>query len=272
MNMLKIARCGILEKRKEQAAAQGKVALLLAAAVIALSIAPFAVCAGESASVTAEAAISVNTCEGELRAVSPKDIEYSPSWSGVNDAGSYVVIEKVEHAGMFNAATSTVTTCASDAEGAFSYSTGDSEPCVRFIHRVYDAGGTEIGTPLVRDVSFGVSSSPGEAAFVDSRTNSLQEAVAAGRVDNLAYSTAWATNAASVTISAVMLSGKGGTPVSTNSFFTAVADAEGRTSMRGIGTGFWRLLCSVEDGSGEPLLEYLTDEFEKKCGFFLIVR
>ena len=72
MNMLKIARCGILEKRKEQAAAQGKVALLLAAEVIALSIAPFAVCAGESASVTAEAAISVNTCEGELRAVSPR--------------------------------------------------------------------------------------------------------------------------------------------------------------------------------------------------------
>ena len=112
MNMLKIARCGILEKRKEQAAGRSKVALLLAAAVIALSIAPFAACAGESTSVTAEAAISVNTCEGELRAVSPKDIEYSPSWSGVNDAGSYVVIEKVEHAGMFNAATSTVTTCA----------------------------------------------------------------------------------------------------------------------------------------------------------------
>lgn len=256
---------------KEQAAAQGKVALLLAAAVIALSIAPFAVCAGESASVTAEAAISVNTCEGELRAVSPRDIEYSPSWSGVNDAGSYVVIEKVEHAGMFNAATSTVTTCAADAEGAFSYSIGDGEPCVRFIHRVYDAGGTEIGTPLVRDVSFGVSSSPGEAAFVDSRTNSLQEAVASHDV-NLTYSTAWATSAASVTISAVMLSGKGGTPVSTNFFFSAVADAEGTTSMRSVGTGFWRLLYTAEDASGEPLLEYLTDEFEKKGGFFLIVR
>ena len=257
---------------EEQTASQSKVALMLAAAAIALSIAPFAAYAGESASVTTEAAISVNTCEGELRAVSPKDIEYSPLWGGVTNEGAYVVIEKVEHAGMYNAATSTVTTCAADAEGAFSYSTGDGEPCVRFIHRVYDTGGTEIGTPLVRDVSFGVSSSPGEAAFVDSRTNSLQEAVAVGRVDNLAYSTAWATNAASVTISAVMLSGKGGTPVSTNSFFTAVADAEGVTSMRGVGTGFWRLLCSVEDGSGEPLLEYLTDEFEKKGGFFLIVR
>ena len=56
---------------EEQTASQSKVALLLAAAAIALSIAPFAACAGESASVTAEAAISVNTCEGELRAVSP---------------------------------------------------------------------------------------------------------------------------------------------------------------------------------------------------------
>lgn len=257
---------------KEQTASQSKVALMLAAAVIALSIAPFTACADESVSVTAKVAISVNTCEGEMRAVSPKDIEYSPFWGGVTNEGAYVVIEKVEHAGMFNAATSTVTTCAADAEGAFSYSTGDGEPCVRFIHRVYDAGGTEIGTPLVRDVSFGVSSAPGEAAFVDSRTNSLQEAVAAGKVDNLTYSTAWATNAANVTISAVKLSGKGGTPVSTNSFFSAVADAEGTTSMCSVGTGFWRLLYTAEDASGETLLKYLTEEIVKKGGFILIVR
>jgi hypothetical protein len=37
MNMLKIARCGILEKRKEQAAGRSKVALLLAVAAIAFS-------------------------------------------------------------------------------------------------------------------------------------------------------------------------------------------------------------------------------------------
>jgi hypothetical protein len=253
MNLLKIARGGIL-------------------VAIALFLMPFVAHADETASATAQQAISVNTYEGELRTVLPKDIYYSPSWCGEVEQGAYVVIEKVEHAGMFNAVTSTVTTCAADAELSFNYSADEGEPCVRFIHRVYSSEGQEIGTTLVRDVSFGVSSSPSVAVFADSRTNSLQEVVAAGRVDNLAYSTAWATNAASVTISAVMLSGKGGTPASTNSFFMAVADAEGRTSMRGVGMGFMRLLYIVEDASGETLLEYQTDEFKKKGGFFLIVR
>lgn len=241
-------------------------------AVACASVAGISLLNAETASSMSDQAISVNTCEGELRAVSPKDVEYSPSWCGEGEQGAYVVLEKVEHAGMNNAVTTTVTTCVADAEGAFSYSTGGGEPCVRFIHRVYSGGGQEIGTPLVRDVSFGVSSSPGEAVFADSRTNSLKEAVAAGRVDNLAYSTAWATKAANVTISAVMLSGRGGTPVFTNSFFTVEADAEGVTSMRGVGTGVWRLLCTAEDASGEILLEYQTDEFEKNGGFFLIVR
>lgn len=258
MNVLKFAR------------GRGLLTAVLSCSVAALGT--VAMADAETASATA-AKIAVNTCGGEIRAVAPKDIEYSPLWGGVTNEGAYVVIEKVEHAGMFNAVTSTVATCAADAESAYSFSPGaEDSPCVRFVHRVYDGGGTEIGTPLVRDVSFGVSSAPGEAAFVDSRTNSLQEVVAAGRVDNLAYSTAWATNAASVTISAVMLSGKGGTPVSTNSFFSAVADAEGVTSMRGVGMGVMRLLYTAEDASGEPLLEYLTDEFEKKGGFFLIVR
>ena len=121
---------------KEQAAGSGKVALLLPAAVIALSVLTFAAYADESASATAEQAISVNTCEGEMRAVSPKDVEYSPSWCGVESNGTHVVIEKVVHAGMHNAATSTVTTCAADAEGAFSYSTGDGDPCAVYTPRL----------------------------------------------------------------------------------------------------------------------------------------
>ena len=212
--------------------------------VAALCGAPFVANADvETASATAAATFAADTRGGTIRAMSPCSVEYSPSWGGVADEGAYVVIEKVEHAGMFNAITSTVTTCAADAEAAFSYSTGDGEPCVRFIHRVYSSGGTEIGTPLVRDVSFGVSSSPGVAVFADCRTNSLQEAVSAGGTVNLAYSTDWATDAASVTISAVRLSAKDGDDLSTNTFFSAAASAEGVTAMRGgwtrlVGGGF----------------------------------
>ena len=257
---------------KEQAAGERKVALLLFAAAIALSALTFAAHADESASATAELAISVNTCEGELHTVSPKDVEYSPSWCGEMEQGAYVVIEKVEHAGMYNAVTSTVTTCAADAEGAFSYSTGNGEPCVRFIHRVYSSEGQEIGTPLARDVSFGVSSSPSAAVFADSRTNSLQEAVTAGMVDNLTYSTTWATNAALVAIKSIHLSDHGGVPISTNGMFSAIAPAEGETNMCTIGRGWARLLCQISGGSGDVLLEYLTDEFKMKGGLFIMVR
>lgn len=243
----------------------GFVAAACAAVAVLLPLASLA----ETASATAALAIAVNTCDGGLRAVSPKDLEYSPGWCGEESDGSYVVIEKVLHAGMYNAVTSVVTTCDADAEGAYSYSVGSGDdPCVRFIHRVYSSGGEEIGTALVRDVAFGVSSSPGAAAFADCRAESLRETVASGATANLTYDTAWATNAAAVTISAVKLTGENGSGTATNAMFAAAADASGTTVAR-LSKGWWRLLCRIDGDGGDPLLEYASGDFKIKGGLII---
>ena len=241
---------------------------------IAAAICAAAVCAAtqlpaETASATAALAIAVDTRDGEQRAVSPKDIEYSPDWGGVSADGAYVVIEKVVHAGMYNAVTSTVATCTADTEGAYSYSVGNGEPCVRLIHRVYSSGGTEIGTPLVRDVAFGVPSSPGAAAFADCRPESIREIVAAKGTANLTYDTAWTANASAVTISAVKLTGESGSEITTNTIFTAAADAYGETPLRGLAPGWWRLLCRIDGEGDDSLLEYSAGDFRIKGGFII---
>lgn len=225
----------------------------------------------DSATATADATFAADTRSGTIRAISPCAVEYSPSWGGVTNEGAYVVIERVVHADMPNVATSVVATCEADAEGGCAYAVADGdERCVRLIHRVYSGGGTEIGEPLVRDVSFGYRSAQGTAFAADSRTNSLQEAVNAGADVNLAYSTDWAAGAAAVSIKAVKLSGKGGAPTATNAMFAAAADAEGATPMRGIGGGWWRILYQATDSSGDVLLEYLTAEFKRKGGFLMV--
>ena len=94
--------------------ARGRGLLTAAFSCSVAALGTVAMAGAETASATA-ATIAVNTCSGEIRAVAPKDIEYSPLWGGVTSEGAYVVIEKVEHAGMFNAVTSTVITCAAAA-------------------------------------------------------------------------------------------------------------------------------------------------------------
>ena len=229
---------------------------------------------GAQAATGAAEAIAVDTRSGDIRTIAPCEIQYSPNWCGVEESGAHVVIEKVEHAGMFNAVTSTVATLTADCEGGFNFALGAEDArCVRFIHRVLNSGGTEIGDPLVRDVGFGVvSTTPIDSMVADCRTNSLLEAVADGNTVNLTYSTAWATNAAAVSIKSIQLSGKGGVPVTTNDMFDAEAPAEGATPMHGCGRGWARLLCLVTGSTGDVLLEYLTDEFNSSGGFFIIVR
>ena len=228
----------------------------------------------DSISATASSAVPIDTRGGDARIIgSSLGIGYDPSWSGVTNAGAYVKIEKVEHVGMFNVTTSVVAICATDASGVqmLSPGTGDS-PCVRLIHRVYSFEDVEIGSRLVRDVAFGCETVAGSASKVDCRASSLQEAVAAHEA-TLAYSTLWATNAVSLTISATLLSGQGGTPVSSKTLFSRVANAEGDLPLRGLGSGWWRLTCSIADASDAPLLEYETDEFlYKSKAFILIVR
>lgn len=244
----------------------------LLSAVSASAALPYVVVADEPVTAWADA-ISVEIRANECRTISPCAIGYSPVWGDVTNEGAYVVLEKVERAGMYDAMTNTLATFAADASGEYSYTVGNGdEQCVRLIHRVYSSGGVEIGTPLVRDVLFGTRSSPGAAFVADSRTNSLQLAATSGSPVNLSYSTAWATNAAAVAIKAVMLSGKDGSPVATNVMFSAVADTEGTTQMCGLSLGWWRLLCEVSDGSGDALIEYLTDEFKLQGGFIMSVR
>jgi hypothetical protein len=102
-------------------------------------------------------------------------------------------------------------TCAADVEGAYSYAlVAAGEPCVRLIHRVFSEDGAMIGDPLVRDIAFGISSEESPGTVVDCLPDSLRDAAAAYKRVNLSYSSAWAANAASVSISAVALSGKGG--------------------------------------------------------------
>lgn len=221
---------------------------------------------GES-SVTAwaEDTIAVDVRTDECRAVGQAVIGYSPSWGGITNAGAYVVLQKV-----VGGVTTTVDTFAADAEASYSYAPGDGDSSfVKFIHRVYSSGGVEIGEPLVRDVAFGYRSAEGAEFVADSRADSLQLAVKERKPVALAYSTAWATNAAAVSVFAVQLSGSGGVPTATNAMFSAAADAEGMTPMRGVGMGWWRLVCQVKGESGDTLIEYRTDEFKAPGGLIL---
>ena len=217
---------------------------------------------------TAEDVIPVDVRQGPVRAVGSVDVGYSPVWGGVTNAGAYVRLQKV-----VNGVTNTVATFDAEAASICSYTPdGGDGNFVRLIHRVFSSGGEEIGEPLVRDVVFGFSSVSEAGISADSRTNSLQLAVDERRSVALAYSTAWATNAAAVSIGAVRLSGQGGTPTATNVMFTASADAEGYAMMGCMGKGWWRLLCRSTDGKGGTLLEYLTAEFKMPGGIVIYFR
>jgi len=207
------------------------------------------------------------------QAISPCDVRYSPAWAAAtNVPGAYVVLKKTELSGRSAEATSTLATGAADASGSYSLSVAEGgERCVRLTHEVRAADGSVLHT-MTSDVSLGYQSAAGAAFVADSRTNSLQLAASSHAPVSLSYSTAWATNAAAVSISAVKLSGKGGAATATNTVFSAAAAAEGATPLGAVGDGWWRLLCRVADGSDGTLLEYLTEEFKMPGGLLLIVR
>lgn len=207
------------------------------------------------------------------QSLSQCDIVYSSSWAAAtNIPGAYVVLSKTEMLGRSVETTDALLTGSEGGEGVYALSVEDcGERCVRLTHEVRASGGAVVST-LTSDIAFAYQSEGDTTFMADSRTNSLQEVVDAGAPVNLTYSTAWATNAAAVSIKAVQLSGFGGVPVATNEMFSAAADAEGVAAMRGPGRGWWQLLCRITDGSGDTLLEYLTDEFGMKGGFTLIVR
>ena len=255
----------------------GKHSFCILHSAFCIVFAPMARADAEAVSATAPK-IAVNTFDGEQRAVSPKDIEYSPLWCGAadGDGSAYVVIEKVEHAGMHNAATSTVTTCSAGAAGAYAYTVGvGDEPCVRLIHRVCNGNGTVIGETLVRDVAFGVASQPSEGIFADGRNNLLQREAILGKVAGLTYDTIWATNAASIAIYAVKIqNGRGAdlAPPETNVLFSANADALGVFD-KTLRSGGWRFLLTSFDGNGAPIgAPYFADYLLKSKGTAVLLR
>ncbi len=214
---------------------------------------------------TAPASIAVDCRSGEIRAATPAQIGYSPSWGGITNGDAYVVIEKIEHPGESGATSATLATLTAGTEGGYPYTpaVGDVRR-VRLVHRVYSAGGTEIGEALVRDVCFGWRGGSLVDTVADTRTNSLQEAVStsarARSPMQLTYSTLWPTSGvpASVTLSARKLSGEGGAVTATVPFFSAAAEAEAEAPLKRVGTGWMRLVCRVADAEDATLLEYVT--------------
>ena len=213
----------------------------------------------------------VDSCAGVRIARDMTDLAYSPAYSSKDaPSGSYVVLRKVERPDSGHESGSVLSTCAADASGDCECAlTGEY---VRFVHELHNAAGGIIGESLVADVSFAYPGANSGPAVFDSRTNSLQLVVKADRTAALAYATEWATNAASLQISAVRLSGPGGSATGTNQVFSAGADASGDMVLRVLDAGWWRLSCMFDDGFGSAILEYLTDEFKMPGGSMIIVR
>ena len=197
-------------------------------------------------------------------AIGVADISYSPRWA---DANASIRIESVS-----GSSTNVIKTGAVGEEGRFLWAQPDAAIATYRLLMWTVRDGVAVGEPLSAHVSFGIQSAAGAAVTADTRTNSLQLALSAAAPVSLSYSTAWEDSAVSLAIDAVRLSGKGGTATGTNTIFSAVADAEGKTVMCGLAPGWWRLACRLVDSSGGTLAEYLTDEFKRKGGFSLSVR
>ena len=106
------------------------------------------------------------------------------------------------------------------------------------------------------------------AVALDTRTG---ERLVAG-AESIAYDTAWAADAASLTISAVKLAEEGGAETATTSeLFTATADASGVTRLHGLSGGdWWRLSCRICGSGGETLLEYVSGDFSSRKNGLII--
>ena len=213
----------------------------------------------------------VDTCDGPRIARGSADIAYAPVYSlGSAPTGSYVVLRKTDRPDTEHESSSVLSTCEADASGDCELTQEGSY--VRLAHELRNANGTLVGETLVADVALTCAGGTSAFATVDSRTNSLQLAVKAERSAVLAYSTDWATNAASLRISAIRLAGPGGAATATNTVFTAEADADGDFALRNLDPGWWRLSCILDGESGDGLLEYLTAGFRMPGGFLLLLK
>ena len=209
--------------------------------------------------------VSVDMRAGRVSGVvGTANLRYSPLWAATNAS---VRIEAV-----YGGTTNVIKTGVVDEEGVFAWTQPDAANPVYRLLLWTMRNGVAVGEPLSAFVSFGFRSAAESATVADTRTNSLALVVGSGAPVGLTYSTEWVEDASAIEVCSVRLSGREGTPLATNMMFSAAADAEGVTPMRGVGRGWWRLLCRLTDSSGGILDEYLTGEFQRKGGFVLDVR
>ena len=227
--------------------------------------------ADDSVIAWADDTIAVDMSRDDFRVVlGDATLRCSPDWctGGTNVDGAVYAIEAVVNPCSGSAVTSAVPAQLLSGECDVPYS---GEGWVRFLLKA-SVNGVAVGETLVSDVSFGMRSGLSAAIAYDNRAGTLQEIAGSGKPVNLAYDTSWAEGAASLEISALKLSGSGADAMATNTIMSVTADADGTTTMRGVGRGWWRLLCRISGESGEPLLEYLTDEFKMPSGFIVNIR
>lgn len=192
------------------------------------------------------------------------NLRYSPGWKAENAS---VRIESV-----LGSTTNVLKIGDINEEGVFTWTQPVADtPAYRLLLWTL-SDGVAIGEPLTAIVSFGFKSDETATTEVDSREDSLRLVAETGDKVNLAYSTGWAEDSSSVTISAIRLSGRNGDETGTNTIFSAAGEGSGATEMTGIVPGYWKLLYRALDSGGNVLLEYVTCEFKRKAAFVLTVR
>ena len=234
------------------------------ALMLAMTVAAYAAKADGELIATADP-IPVDLRTGSvLGVVGAAKLRYSPSWS--SEDGS-VRIETV-----IGSTTNVIMTGGLKEEGEFIWAQPDADvPAYKLLLWTL-SGGVASGEPLTALVSFGFRSEESVSTEIDSRADSLRLVAEAGDKVNLAYSTRWAEDSSSVTISAIRLSGRNGDETGTNTIFSVEGEGFGATEMTGIVPGYWKLLYRALDSGGNVLLEYVTCEFKRKAAFVLTVR
>lgn len=237
----------------------------MCARVVLLALLPATtVLFADDSSTAVSGAFAVDSRAGVRRSVGSVSVGYAPGWSvsgGV--AGANVVIERVDHADMFNAETTTVAVCAADATGTqvIALPAGRTDS-FRLIHRA-ELDGFPVGEPMSADVAIGVAAGPGEEFVADSCAGSLEVLARAHGTANLVYDTRWTNDVARLTLA--VTDGQ-----VTNELMSADAAAKGVYPCSLAGTKPSRFLLTFFDVDGE-IIDVLTSEPFRPYGGLLIL-
>ena len=212
----------------------------------------------------------------ERRALSPKDIGYSPEW-GATDAGAYVVLEKVEHPDTSSAVTSELARFPVGQSGDWTFTlAAGGERCIRLLHKTF-VGDQQVGETLSCDLAFGEISEASEELAVNCDPTALQTAVSNRIPVTLCYDPAWGPNGVTVSIEAERIQEWKGEvyPTVTNVILAATTASGDCTYLtESLAWGAYTLRCFIRDANGDEVCEPLTAGFgiPFKPGFLLLLR